>query len=168
LSGTKAFLLQAAEASLDGSGTLTLASQNVARLENLWCAPLVELRRETANHRLGIALTSTQTGLLDLPEAMCGIPLVQFLEELGFKVEVLLNSDEPGRLNWWLHSGLSAVFSDLSHDIRPISSGVAHFGLADLEPGFTGACRTARRLLGICETPFFRRYAQHTQRGVQA
>jgi len=106
--------------------------------------------------------TSGQARLIDRPDRMCGVPLAPFLEELGFKVEVLVGSEEPARLSWWLSSGLSAVLTDLEHDERLWSHGVGRFGLADLEPGFDGAVRTAERLLAVCEMRFVRDFARYS------
>lgn len=119
---------------------------------------LEALRSKAARHRLGVAVTSRQTGLLDRPELLCGVPVVDFLEDLGFRVEVLVGSEDEGRLRWWLHSGLSAVCSDLTYDHRLLDAGVAWFSLADLEAGPQGAVRTMRRLLRLVSTPFFRNY----------
>lgn len=115
-----------------------------------------ELAVRTSGHRLGIALASSQAGLLGAPERFCGVSLVDFLEELGFGVEVLMDSEQGSRLDWWIGTGLSAVFTDLACDRRLGAAGVAQFGLSDLESGPAGAVRTARRLLRLCESPILR------------
>ena len=114
------------------------------------------------DRRVGIPILGSQANLLADPAVLCGVPLVGFLEELGYRVEVLNDSEDQGRLNWWLRSGLSAAYSDLSRDTRLLSLGLGHFSLADFEPGIDGAVRTARRLAAICNTTFFARLAHWT------
>jgi hypothetical protein len=125
-------------------------------------AELEPLRARAGRHRLGIAVTSAQAEHLVRPERVCGIPLVELLSELGFRVEVLRQSEDPARLDWWLGSGLSAVCTDVAHDERLLARGVGQFGLADLEPGLAGAVRTLRRLLSACELPFVRDFALYS------
>lgn len=157
IQGTMRFLEQVAgEAGIEPDFAGELAGLRGRAEERLG-----RLRERASGHRLGIALTSGQARLLDRPERMCGIPLVPFLEELGFRVEVLNGSEELPRLDWWLSSGLSAVLTDIEHDERLLHKGVGQFGLADLEPGFDGAVRTAERLLAVCEMAFVRDYARY-------
>ena len=158
LAGTRRFLHEAADA------VGVPLSQVDAKLERYFVQAEVELeefRPRAAEHRLGIPLTSAQSELASNPAETCGVPLVSFLEGLGFKVELLLHSEEEARLNWWLKSGLSAVYSDLSQDRRLMSVGLGHFALADLEPGLEGAVRTVRRLMTICGAPFFKSFAKY-------
>ena len=125
---------------------------------------LEPLREQAGRYRLGLALAGEQGDLLDHPERTCGVPLIPFLDELGFRIEVLLDCDAGSRTRWWLTSGLSAVYSDLSLDERLLSAGVGRFSLADLEPGFEGAVRTAGRLLRLCRAGFWRDFACATGR----
>jgi len=163
LSGTAAFLAEAASAAAARVAPEEVeelvAAEFVAAREQLG-----KLRLGLSRHRVGIALTSGQAGILEKPELVCGVPITSFLEGLGLEVEVLTDSEDEGRLNWWLGSGLSAVYSDLTYDRRLLKAGAGCFSLADMEAGLAGAVRTARRLLGICETPFFKRFAGHTRR----
>ena len=119
-------------------------------------AELQALAERTGSHRLGIALTSSQAGLLEAPDRFGGIDLLDFLGELGFGLEVLMDSEQGSRLEWWLATGLSAVFTDLACDRRLAHAGVAQFGLSDLEPGPAGAVRTARRIVRLCESSILR------------
>ncbi len=121
--------------------------------------PLIEA---AAGRRIGFALTARQAHLLNDPGAMCGVPVVSFLESLGFQVEVLHDSQDVGRLEWWLRSGLALVYSDLTYDRRLQRAGLGHFALADLEPGLAGAVRTSRRLLRLCNARFFANYGRFT------
>jgi len=158
LEGTRRFVHEAAAA------VGVPAAQVEERLGRFFAqaeAELKEFKPRAQEHRLGIALTSAQSDLANDAAKTCGVPLVSFLEDLGFKVELLLHSEEEARLNWWLKSGLSAVYSDLSEDRRVMSAGLGHFALADLEPGLEGAVRTARRLTTICGTPFFKNFARY-------
>jgi nitrogenase iron protein NifH len=115
--------------------------------------------------RLGVALLTSQADLLSNPANLCGIPLSSLVEKLGYTLEVLNDSENEGRLAWWLKSGLAAVYSDLSRDQRLLNLGIGHFSLADFEPGFAGALRTARRLASISDAPFFRKLAHWTGKG---
>ena len=129
----------------------TLAEElNRARLE------LARLAPRAGRHRVGIALAEAQGDLVTRPELTSGVPLASFLEELGFRVEILSGSDDERRLNWWLGSGLSAVCTDLSFDRRLLQRGIGQFGIADLEPGLQGAVRSQARVLGACEAEFAR------------
>ncbi len=142
--------------------------QALAQLEEKFAIckrQLTPLQERAAQHRIGIALTARQADLLDDPSTMCGVPLVAFLEELGFQVEVLHDSQDEGRLKWWLGSGLSLVYSDLSTDRRLQAVGLPHFALSDLEAGLDGAVRTARRLLRLANATFFSNYGRFAGRG---
>jgi len=154
--GTRAMIAAAATAAGmdpdDASGKL---SSRFAAVE----AELTKLRPRAAEIRIGVALTAGQAGMMDSPARMCGIPVREFLEGLGFRVEVLDDSQDPARLNWWLRSGLNAVLTDLTFDERLFAAGVAPFGLADLEPGLEGALRTMRGLLRLSRTRFFANYS---------
>ncbi len=157
IAGTARFLEDVAR----GAGIEPDFGGELARARTLSEERLSVLRARAQGHRLGIALTSGQARLLDKPERMCGVPLVPFLEELGFRVEVLVGSEDPARLSWWLSSGISAVLTDITQDERLLHKGVGQFGLADLEPGFGGAVRSAERLLSVCEMTFVRDFARY-------
>ncbi len=162
MAGTEAFVRQAAEA----AGVAPEAALGRVR-ERLTAAAaeLESLREEAASHRVGIALTARQANLLDGPATLCGVPVVTSLEGLGFQVEVLNDSQDLARLQWWLGSGLSLVYSDLSRDGRLQELGLPWFSLADLEAGPEGAVRTLRRLLRRAGIRFFRNYGRYVGRG---
>jgi hypothetical protein len=162
LKGTCEFLRQAAVAvGLDPDRALATVSEVVRETGER----LGSIRERASAHRVGIALTTAQGDLIGHPERLCGIPLVATLEELGFRVEVLMESEDDKRLGWWLGSGLSAVCTDVTHDLRLIERGIGQFGPADFEPGFDGAVRTARRIMAACETRYFKGYARYVGGG---
>lgn len=162
LAGVKAMVKQAAVlGGGDGEAALAAVSAELGAAE----AALAPLRERASQYRIGIALTARQAGLFDDPGRMCGVPLVAFLEGLGFQVEVLDDSQDADRLNWWLGSGLSLVYSDLSTDRRLQAAGLGHFALADLEAGLEGAVRTVRRLLRLASARFFTNYGRFAGRG---
>jgi hypothetical protein len=159
LEGTRQFVRQAARlAGVDPGEALEKVEPLLREAE----AATAELAARAAGIRLGLPLQSNQAELLASPERTCGVPVVAFLEALGFTTETLMRSDEPGRLDWWLQSGLSAVYSDLWHDRRLLKAGLPSFSLADLEPGAWGAVRTLERLLAACRSPFYKRFARWT------
>jgi nitrogenase iron protein NifH len=158
VAGTDAFVRQAAEAAgMDSEVALAALAEERTRCEE----ELARLRPFCAQHRIGVALTARQVELAQQPEKTQGIPFVSLLEELGFQVEVLMNSEEEKRLNWWLRSGLSGVVTDVAHDLRLLDLGVSPVGFSDLEAGYAGAMRSAQRVLNVCSTPFFRDFARY-------
>jgi len=158
LSGTRAFLDAAVRAA--GLHVPHAVARIEAQLETAG-RDLAVLAQRAAAVRLGVAVTPHFTSVPDSPELACGVPLIAFLRELGFQVEILHDAQDPARLDWWLRSRLSAVFTELSFDSRLSAAGVAPFGLPDLEPGVAGAIRTARRLLRLADMRFFRHLAPY-------
>jgi len=161
LSGMRAFLEQAAQAAgLDPVRAL-------GRVEPELQAAAFELARlaeRARSVRLGIAVTPHFSPMPESPGLACGVPLLAFLSELGFQVEILQDAQEGARLDWWLQSGLAAVFTELAFDERLAAAGVAPFGLPDLEPGTAGAVRTAERLLRLAGLRFFADFGRHSGR----
>jgi nitrogenase iron protein NifH len=163
--GTLALVGAAARAAgLDERAALAAVAQEQDRCEK----ELARLRPLCARHRIGVALTTRQADHLDHPQRTQGIPIKALLEELGFQVEVLLQSEDDARLDWWLGSGLSAVVTDVAHDERLMKRGISPVGLADLEPGFAGAVRSAQRVLNACATPFFTAFARYVGKEVRS
>ena len=158
VAGTEAFVRTAASAAgVDADAAVAALAEEREKCES----ELARLRPFCAEHRIGVALTARQVELVQQPARTQGIPFVSFLEELGFQVEVLTNSEEEARLDWWLRSGLSAVFTDVAHDRRLLDLGVSPVGFSDLEAGYAGAVRSAQRVLNVCSTPFFRDFARY-------
>jgi len=152
LAGTRAFLEQAARSvglTTEAAPAAVLAAFSEGE------ARLAALRERAASMRLGIAVTPHFSSVPGTAEQACGVPLVDFLGSLGFQVELLHDAQDRARLDWWLRSGLHAVYTELSFDPRLADAGVAPFGLADLEPGIEGAVRTARRLIRLADARFF-------------
>ncbi len=162
IKGVASMVRQAARlAGEDGEEAMARLEADFAAAENA----LAPLAHRASKCRIGIALTARQANLLDAPETMCGVPIIGFLEGLGFQVEVLHDSQDTGRLSWWLGSGLSLVYSDLSTDRRLQAAGLPHFALSDLEAGLDGAVRTVRRLLRLANARFFANYGRFAGRG---
>lgn len=122
-----------------------------------------------------------------------GVPVLETLAEMGFGVELLIMKTDPKMTAWaeervrealrpgwrtevrWfesfdelmgrlLESPSRAVFSNLFFDWRATSTGKSTFSLQHFEAGFEGAVRTLERLIAVCETPFYRRYAKYLKR----
>lgn len=114
------------------------------------------------------------------------LPLV---EEMGFGVDLLLFEGEgaaqapaghdpsaggtrrvdrfrtPEELAVLLRAAEApAFFSELSFDRRLSRSGEGRFSLAELAMGLPGALRTLERLLAVCRTTFYGRYASYLDR----
>lgn len=160
-SGARAWLMLAAEA----AGASPAARAEVAaRLDEVerGAEKLVRLARE---QRVAFVVAPEEVDLLNDPAENAGVPLVSVLREFGFGVDVITGPfDSPEELAAHLARGrFDAVYSDFAFDRRPGRAGKARFCLADFEPGPEGAVRTLRRLLGLCRTTFYRRYAGHLQ-----
>jgi hypothetical protein len=122
-----------------------------------------------------------------------GVPLVEMLEEAGFGLDVFLKVHDRAtaqKTAGAIHglfarpdahvlkgfntfemleerlaaSPCEAVFSHHFFDWRVSSAGKSRFTLQHVEMGVPGTLRTLDRLVGICETPFFRRYQRYLQR----
>jgi nitrogenase molybdenum-iron protein alpha/beta subunit len=160
-----------------------------APLEAAWEA----LRREASGHRLALVVRGEETYHLTRPASTWGIPLVAVLEELGFGLDVLIRVEDrasaykaasevrgvftyPDRhvikgfntfellLRRLAESPAQAVLSSHFFDWRVTASGKSLFSLQYFEMGLAGALRTGERLLDVCRTPFYRRYARHLAR----
>ncbi len=156
-SGVRTFLEEAVSAAgLDVGEALSRVEPELASAE----AELASMAQRAGSIRLGIGVTPHFASIPESPAESCGVPLTRFLRGLGFQVEVLQDAQDRSRLDWWLQSGLQAVFTELSFDRRLAAAGVAPFGLPDLEPGLAGCLRTARRLIRLAGTRFFTDFAQ--------
>lgn len=125
------------------------------------------LRERARGHRLGFVVGPDERHLLSRPDKTSGVPLLELVDEMGFEVEVLQPRGgcvprprlAPEELAAHLASGrLSAVYSEQFYDHRLTRSGVAGFSLQHFERGLGGYLRTLRRLLEVCDLPFYRRY----------
>lgn len=154
---------------------------------------LEPLAEQAGEHRLGFVVRAEETHFLTRPASTWGVPLLGMLEELGFGLEVYIQvSDRESarrsarqvqaafgrpddhriqafddfalmcqRLE---NSQAAAFFSNHFFDWRITSAGKTPFSLQHFEMGLGGARRTAERLLGICETPFYRRFGRYLGR----
>jgi len=149
--------------------------------------------RQAREYRLGFIIRSEETHFFTNPASAWGVPLIAVLEELGFgldffiKVEdresarrssrqvyecfsqsdrhVIKAFDSMDLMNRRIaESESSAFFSSHFYDWRLTSAGKNMFSLQHFEMGLRGALRTARRLVGICQTPFYRRYRRYLRR----
>jgi hypothetical protein len=151
------------------------------------------LHQEAGKFRLGFIIRSDEIHLLTNPATSWGVPLVEMLEELGFGLEVYIKVadresarrsshqvydafrerdrhlikafDSMAGMNQRIaESRAAAFFSSHFYDWRLTSAGKNIFSLQHFEMGLRGAARTARRLLGICRTPFYHRYRHFLSR----
>jgi len=151
------------------------------------------LTEEAREYRVALVVRASETYYLTKPTFAWGVPIVAVLEEMGFSIDILLKLDsreEATKAAREVHSvfahperhtikgfnSMEMLFSRLaeapSHavltyhffDWRATQGGLNMFSLQQFEPGLAGAVRTLERLVGICRTPYFRRYARYLQR----
>lgn len=141
----------------------------------------------------GLAIVVEQGSLQRLVDSSqhYGVEMLPLLEEMGFRLHVLVKQRstdepldlqvltpalvEPGRHTFTGFStpdelsellrrdSFSAVYSEVFFDTRISRSGKAQFNLSMIEMGFDGALRSLRRLLHICNWPFYRRYRRYLE-----
>jgi hypothetical protein len=151
------------------------------------------LRERAARHVLGVVVRDREIFYLTTPSRNWGVPLVRLLEEMGFGLEILVGVSDRATANkaardirdMFAHptrhavlafdglrllqhrlseSRSSAIFSYHFFDWRITSAGKAIFSLQQFEVGRSGAIRSLKRLLRVCETSFYRRYSRFLQR----
>ena len=157
-------------------------------------AERIDAAREAASrHRLGLVVRADEVFYLTQPRTTWGIPIVALLEELGFGLDVLLMLRDRGEARQTASavrdlfriperhsvkgfnspemlaerlaaSPCEAVLTNHAFDWRVTQRGKGVFALQHFEKGVPGAIRTAERLVGICRTPFYSRYARHLRR----
>ena len=144
-----------------------------------------ELRREAAAHRLAFVVSEATLPRLLEPRYGHGAPLAPIVREMGFGLDLIyyerhgeapvlpeglrdarvLIFRTPAELERALSGGgFSAVYSDIFFDWRVSRAGAARFSAKDFGMGLEGARRGLERLLAVCRTPFYRRYARHLAR----
>lgn len=152
--------------------------------------PWEALARRARQHRLGFVATLDELDFLTDPRKTWGVPLLALAREMGFEPAVLLHAsdgapaaldaatgalraaaggdvavtlfaDRRGLARTLADAGLSAVLSEHVYDRRLTEAGLQSFSLQHFEQGFGGAVRTLRRLVEVCELPFYRRYGRH-------
>ena len=151
------------------------------------------LQAQADAHRIALVVRAEESYYLTRPAATWGIPVVSLLEEMGFHLDVFLKAQDrenARRAAGEIHavfrsperhvlkafnsldmmrerladSGADAALTAHFFDWRVTSSGMSPFSLQQFEMGPEGALRTARRLLAVCRTPFYRRYARYLGR----
>ncbi len=125
--------------------------------------------------RLGFILDQEGLKRLRSPHAMSGIPVLEVLREMGFKLDFMVYSASPAparagvryfstaeELHLLLEKNPSqAVYSDIFFDKRLTARGKSQFSQRCFEMGLGGAVTTLEELLGICRLPFYRRYCEY-------
>lgn len=186
---TKAFVREVIEALSIECDFEGLWQDYMSKYEREW----FEVTKRCHGKRLGVVIRGVDTRYLTDPSETWGVPLVRMIEEAGFGLEVLIKVDEreeartrarviaelfkdPSRhvirgFNSFemmrkrlRESTCCAFFSQHTFDWRLSEAGKARFSLQHFEMGVPGAIRTVRRLIGICETPFFALYGKYLQR----
>jgi len=145
-----------------------------ARAAKALAADWDEGRREAAGQGVAFVVDAYHVGRLADPSLTWGIPVLRFLREMGFGVEILCHGrarkgaahfssfDTPEELAALLKDErFQAVYSEYAYDSRLARAGKAQFSLEDFEMGLGGAARTLRKLGGVCRWPFQRRYARY-------
>ncbi len=145
---------------------------------------LERLVERAGGHRLGFVVDAGEVESLRDPSQMAGIPVLDMVIELGFGVDVLEYDpcgevscvqdgfvsvhgfeDEEGLERLMRELPCEAIYSDLYADGRITRLGKVPFSLQAFEPGIHGAQRTAEKLIGACEMPFYRKYGRHGRKG---
>ncbi len=187
--GTRAWLLAIGRALGREAEAEAAFEAEAARRRDVWEAARLEAR----GHGLALVVRSQETAHLTDPSTTWGIPLLRVLGEAGFSVEVLLkvsdrrdareaaeevrracrdadavtirafNSFETLRRRL-RESQAHAVLSYHYFDWRVSEAGKNRFSLQVFEMGLDGAVRTVERLVGVCRTPFYRRYREFLRR----
>ena len=190
LEGTRAWLGEVARAlELDSDSVEQAWQQHIEPHQQRWQL----LQQQAASRRLGLVVRDAETYYLTTPGSTWGVPLTALLEEMGFGLDVLVHvSDkataragaravrdsfaEPARHSILAFDSLAflrhrlaqstchAVLSYQFFDWRVSEAGKAAFSMQHLELGVPGAVRSAERLLQVCGTGFYRRYARYLAR----
>ena len=189
LTGTRAWLQEVAEALELGSRVEEAWQRHAGPWQERWEV----LQGRAAGHRLGFVVRDAETFYLTTPGTSWGVPLVALLEEMGFGIDVLVHvSDktvarenartvrelfsDPGRhtirafdsfafLRHRLKESPAAAFLTYQFfDWRLSEAGKAAFSIQHFEMGVPGAVRTLERLLRVCETTYYGRYAKYLGR----
>jgi nitrogenase molybdenum-iron protein alpha/beta subunit len=189
LAGSRTWLQAILDAlQLDGDVEGALESLT-APLQDRWD----RLVDEAKGYRVALVIRASETYYLTKPTFSWGVPIVAALEEMGFSIDVLLKLDSreeaakaarevhgtfahPERHTIKGFNTMEMMFARLKEtpsnalltyhffDWRATQAGMNAFSLQQFEPGVAGALRTLERLVGICRTPYFQRYAKYLQR----
>ncbi|HEY3359895.1 MAG TPA: nitrogenase component 1 [Polyangia bacterium] len=158
----------------------------VAAHRDRWQALTEQARGQT----LGFVVRDDAAALLADPARSYGIPLLPTVTEMGFGVEILIQTtseaatseaktllaaaagadarvtfrtfDSFASLAERLRASEARAFlSNYYFDWRLTTAGKAPFSLQHFEAGVEGACRTLERLLALCTATFYRTYARY-------
>jgi hypothetical protein len=146
------------------------------------------LAKRARGHTLGMVLGPADVDALADPAThLAAVPLLAILEEMGFRLSLLVTAPEgtgaAGKLrrllrrpesheivragsaqeveSWMGSERLSCVYSDLKNDTRITSRGKATFSYLLFEHGFEGARRGLDALLRLCESRYFGKYGEY-------
>jgi hypothetical protein len=166
--------------------------EHLAPWRERWCS----LRERARDHRLGFVVRDQEAYYLTTPAATWGVPLLAVVEEMGFGIDVLVHASraetardaarairkmlrDPSRhsirafdsfafLRRRLEDSPSEAFLSYQFfDWRLSEAGKGAFSIQHFEMGAAGAVRTLERLLRVCGTPFYRRYARYLGRSAE-
>ncbi len=186
MAGTRKWLEAVSEAvGIEKSLCQKIWEKNLGSVQKSWETLLSELHGQ----RLAFVLSPEQISqMVDLRWTV-SIPVFEVLGEMGFKFDFLIFAKKgiPRQTNFsfsqanpsssvqffstetelekLLREGaFNAVYSDYFFDRRISRAGKAQFSLSVFETGPWGALRTAERLIGICQLPFYKKYQRHLGR----
>ena len=145
-----------------------------------------KLTKEAMKFRLGFIISKEDIELLTVPKKYpFGIPLLKYLKEMGFGINILFTSckdfdyqkellldlfedknkiniellNNPEKLDDWIsETNCACIYSDFYNDIKIISHGKIPFSISLCEKGIDGAIRTLEELLRLCRIKFFSKY----------
>jgi sulfatase maturation enzyme AslB (radical SAM superfamily) len=146
------------------------------------------LNQQAQELKIGFIVSTSDLKNILWPQShYLGLPLMSCLEELGFSMEILVNTKEniviknkflkifrnkakhrvdffenSDELNRWFSlSECRCVYSDFRHDKRLFFQGKIPFSSFIFEYGFSGILRTAMRLINLSEVNFFNTYRKY-------
>ncbi|MBN1899512.1 MAG: hypothetical protein JW827_12110, partial [Spirochaetes bacterium] len=152
------------------------------------------LKQQAEKFRLGIIISGDDVdSLIDPSELLYGIPFLKFLGEMGFGLDILINTREnfdihkqsileilkdrkhrvqllnnDEKLEEWIDKGNSdCIYSDFRSDMRILLHGRNSFSLFLFEKGIEGALRTLKELLRLCKMSFYKKYQKYNSRNIQ-
>jgi hypothetical protein len=152
-----------------------------------------ELRAEASAFRLGFVIRDQEAYFLTTPASSWGVPLLAFVEEMGFGVDVLVRVSTPSvakdaaiavrkvfrdpkrhtvrafdsfaMLRQRLQDSPARAFLSYHfYDWRLTEAGKGAFSIQHFEMGLPGAIRTIERLLQVCRNPFYAKYSRFLRR----
>ena len=155
-----------------------------------------DLTEQLSAHRLGLVIRGEETHYVTDPTKTWGIALLPLADEMGVGLDVFVSglNERKARIGTeritkafgkghshtvqdfdsfesmrklLRESSCSAVLTNHFFDWRVGEAGKNRFSLQHFEMGLPGTVRTAERLLEICETPFYRKYARYLRRNAE-